>query len=62
MKKVCVVCGMVLVLLLLLVELYFKVDALNCNPMELSPCHQAITSTVPPTTTCSQKFMEQKPC
>ncbi|KAF1888846.1 hypothetical protein Lal_00036888 [Lupinus albus] len=62
MKKVYVVCAMVLVLLLLLVDLSFKVDAFNCNPVELSPCLQAITSNVPPSTTCCQKLKEQKPC
>ncbi|CAL0318879.1 unnamed protein product [Lupinus luteus] len=46
----------------LLVELSYKVDAENCNPEELSPCLQAITSNVPPPSTCCQKLREQIPC
>ncbi|OIW07387.1 hypothetical protein TanjilG_10222 [Lupinus angustifolius] len=61
MKKVYVVCGMVLVLLLLM-ELSFKVDAVNCIPEELSPCFQAITRNLPPPSICCQKIREQIPC
>ncbi|OIW17261.1 hypothetical protein TanjilG_22373 [Lupinus angustifolius] len=61
MKKVSIMCAMVLVTLLL-VEVSFKVEAVNCSPMELSSCLGAITSNSPPTSTCCQKLREQKPC
>ncbi|CAL0318882.1 unnamed protein product [Lupinus luteus] len=52
---------MVLVFTLLL-EVSFKVDAVNCNLVELSPCLQAITSNVPPPSICYEKLREQIPC
>ncbi|XP_022158506.1 non-specific lipid-transfer protein 2-like [Momordica charantia] len=33
-----------------------------CNPMELSPCLGAITSSAPPSTVCCQKLKQQQPC
>ncbi|KAL5743362.1 hypothetical protein ACOSP7_026210 [Xanthoceras sorbifolium] len=35
------------------------VEAVTCNPMELSPCMAAITSSSPPSSTCCSKVREQ---
>ncbi|CAH2049952.1 unnamed protein product [Thlaspi arvense] len=37
-------------------------DAVTCNPLELSPCIGAITSSQPPSRTCCDKVREQRPC
>ncbi|OIW05502.1 hypothetical protein TanjilG_27632 [Lupinus angustifolius] len=61
MKKVTVLHAMVLVALVL-VEVSYKVEAVNCSLMELSSCLGAITFNAPPSSTCCQKLKEQKPC
>ncbi|KAL5745063.1 hypothetical protein ACOSP7_026209 [Xanthoceras sorbifolium] len=38
------------------------VEAVTCNPTELSPCMAAITSSAPPSSTCCSKVREQRPC
>lgn len=38
------------------------VNAVTCDVMELSPCHDAITTGVPPLKACCDKLKEQKPC
>ncbi|KAK7272936.1 hypothetical protein RIF29_13980 [Crotalaria pallida] len=63
MKKVSVVCAVVVVVALLLAEVsFFKAEAVNCSPVELSSCLGAITSNSPPSGACCQKLKEQKPC
>ncbi|KAK4833164.1 hypothetical protein QYF36_019374 [Acer negundo] len=37
-------------------------EAVTCNPTELSPCTAAITSSMPPSSTCCSKVREQRPC
>ncbi|XAR52450.1 hypothetical protein NMG60_11020539 [Bertholletia excelsa] len=51
-------------LLVLLVEgaQESKAAAVTCNPMALSACADAITSSQPPTSTCCNKLKEQRPC
>ncbi|PKU61913.1 non-specific lipid-transfer protein 2 [Dendrobium catenatum] len=39
-----------------------NIAAVTCNPMELSPCANAILSTAPPTASCCSKLKEQQPC
>ncbi|XP_059452430.1 non-specific lipid-transfer protein 2-like [Corylus avellana] len=36
--------------------------AVTCNPLELSSCLPAITSSAQPSTTCCGKLREQRPC
>ncbi|CAL0326024.1 unnamed protein product [Lupinus luteus] len=60
-KKLSIVCGMVLVFMLL-VELSFKVDAVNCDPEELRPCFRALTGDVTPSGACCRNLKEQQPC
>ncbi|KAJ8769831.1 hypothetical protein K2173_008239 [Erythroxylum novogranatense] len=36
--------------------------AVTCNPMELSPCANAMTSSNPPTPACCTKLKQQRPC
>ncbi|KAL1553608.1 non-specific lipid-transfer protein 2-like [Salvia divinorum] len=36
--------------------------AVTCNPLQLSPCAAAITSSGKPTAACCAKLKEQRPC
>ncbi|XP_047943790.1 non-specific lipid-transfer protein 2-like [Salvia hispanica] len=36
--------------------------AVTCNPLQLSPCAAAITSSGKPSGTCCAKLKEQRPC
>ncbi|KAL1531864.1 non-specific lipid-transfer protein 2-like [Salvia divinorum] len=36
--------------------------AVTCNPLQLSPCAAAITSSGKPSATCCAKLKEQRPC
>ncbi|XP_051148322.1 non-specific lipid-transfer protein 2-like [Andrographis paniculata] len=36
--------------------------AVTCNPMQLSPCAQAIMSSENPSKLCCQRVKEQRPC
>ncbi|KAE8077265.1 hypothetical protein FH972_015840 [Carpinus fangiana] len=36
--------------------------AITCNPLELSACAGAITSSTTPTALCCNKLKEQRPC
>ncbi|XVF20750.1 hypothetical protein REPUB_Repub12eG0030000 [Reevesia pubescens] len=38
------------------------VEAVTCDPSQLSACSAAFTSSMPPSTTCCSKLKEQKPC
>ncbi|KAG7021625.1 hypothetical protein SDJN02_15351, partial [Cucurbita argyrosperma subsp. argyrosperma] len=38
------------------------VEAVTCNPMQMSPCISAIISSTPPSKLCCAKIKEQKPC
>ncbi|XP_010550264.1 PREDICTED: non-specific lipid-transfer protein 2-like [Tarenaya hassleriana] len=57
----------IVVLTLATTEYPARVRAVNCNPMELSPCVEAMTlaaageATVPPVM-CCRKLREQRPC
>ncbi|KDP35032.1 hypothetical protein JCGZ_09320 [Jatropha curcas] len=51
-----------IVFLLLLGETLQVAMAVTCNPVELTPCAKAITSSSPPSTICCSKLKEQKPC
>ncbi|KAK2415285.1 hypothetical protein P8452_60520 [Trifolium repens] len=61
MMKMKVVCAMLLVVVLM-VEVATIAEAVNCNPLELSPCLGAITSNSPPSPECCNKLKEQIPC
>ncbi|KAI5677463.1 hypothetical protein M9H77_08413 [Catharanthus roseus] len=39
-----------------------KVEAVTCNPIQLSPCAKAITSATTPSPICCTKIKEQRPC
>ncbi|PIN02219.1 hypothetical protein CDL12_25271 [Handroanthus impetiginosus] len=49
----------VLVLILGEVEV---TNAATCNPVQLSPCMSAITSSAKPSTLCCTRLKQQKPC
>ncbi|KZV42102.1 non-specific lipid-transfer protein 2-like [Dorcoceras hygrometricum] len=36
--------------------------AVTCNPLQLSPCAAAVTTSGNPSVTCCNKLKEQKPC
>ncbi|PIM99915.1 hypothetical protein CDL12_27585 [Handroanthus impetiginosus] len=36
--------------------------AVNCSPLELSPCVGAVTGSQPPSGACCNKLREQRPC
>ncbi|KAE8022061.1 hypothetical protein FH972_007895 [Carpinus fangiana] len=56
-------CAMVVVVVaVLLCEAPLTAKAVTCNPLELSSCLSAITSSAQPSTTCCGKLREQKPC
>ncbi|CAJ2651469.1 unnamed protein product [Trifolium pratense] len=61
MMKMKVVCAMLL-MVVLMVEVATIAEAVNCNPLELSPCLGAITSDSPPSAECCNKLKEQIPC
>ncbi|GMP28341.1 hypothetical protein CsSME_00003930 [Camellia sinensis var. sinensis] len=60
-SSLAVLCAMAVVVAVLLGEASV-VKAVTCNPTELSPCIDAITSSKPPSTTCCVKLREQRPC
>ncbi|KAH6802085.1 Bifunctional inhibitor/lipid-transfer protein/seed storage 2S albumin superfamily protein [Perilla frutescens var. frutescens] len=54
-----------LALCVLIVVLLGEVEttkAVTCNPLQLSPCASAITSSGNPTAACCNKIKEQRPC
>ncbi|KAK7381445.1 hypothetical protein VNO78_34137 [Psophocarpus tetragonolobus] len=57
--KCIVVLGMVMVIMMMMSG---KREAMSCNPVEFSACLGSITSSSPPSTTCCQKAREQRPC
>ncbi|KAI4352186.1 hypothetical protein L6164_006460 [Bauhinia variegata] len=56
------VCAMMVVSVLLLEAPQMMVEAVNCSPLEVSPCLGAVASNTPPSKTCCQKLRQQKPC
>ncbi|KAF8040310.1 hypothetical protein BT93_B2523 [Corymbia citriodora subsp. variegata] len=53
------------VLCIVLMILFGKLEssmAVTCNPVELSSCASAITSSSPPSAMCCAKLKEQRPC
>ncbi|CAK9140326.1 unnamed protein product [Ilex paraguariensis] len=50
------------VLVLFLGGAQVSMAAVTCNPIQLSPCASAITSSTTPTPICCSKLKEQKPC
>ncbi|XP_027188571.1 non-specific lipid-transfer protein 2 [Cicer arietinum] len=57
MKVVCMI-----VMLVVMVDVVSIAEAVNCNPLALSPCLGAITSNSPPSANCCSKLKEQTPC
>ncbi|KAK8517728.1 hypothetical protein V6N13_127885 [Hibiscus sabdariffa] len=55
-------CAVALVAVLVFSGETRTVEAVTCDVSELSPCMAAITSPIPPSTTCCSKLKEQKPC
>ncbi|XP_073004259.1 non-specific lipid-transfer protein 2-like [Typha latifolia] len=39
-----------------------SVAAVTCNPMQLTPCADAILKSAPPSSACCSKLKDQKPC
>ena len=62
MKQVGVTLMVVMVVVLSTVELPHMAEAVTCDPMALSPCAGAISSSSPPSNECCQKLKEQKSC
>ena len=52
----------VMMMVILLAEMPYTDEAVNCSPAELSPCLGAVISKAPASSTCCQKVREQKPC
>ncbi|KAL0296699.1 UNVERIFIED_CONTAM: Non-specific lipid-transfer protein 2 [Sesamum calycinum] len=50
------------VALLMLLSEVEVTRAVTCNPIQLSPCAAAITSTTSPSAACCAKIKEQRPC
>ncbi|KAL8531740.1 hypothetical protein ACS0TY_008369 [Phlomoides rotata] len=50
------------VLLVVISDEIAVTNAVTCNPLQLSPCAAAITSSGNPTTACCDKIKEQSPC
>ncbi|KAK4376408.1 hypothetical protein RND71_002704 [Anisodus tanguticus] len=51
-----------IVLLVLVQETKVAKADVRCNPLQLSPCANAITSSTTPSTICCSKLKEQRPC
>ncbi|EEF35397.1 Nonspecific lipid-transfer protein, putative [Ricinus communis] len=49
-------------LVLLLGETVQVTSAVTCDPVELSACANAITSSSPPSAICCSKLKQQRPC
>ncbi|GAB4832334.1 hypothetical protein Ancab_006349 [Ancistrocladus abbreviatus] len=43
-------------------EATVKVNAVTCNPTELSPCAASLATSLPPSPACCNKLREQRPC
>ncbi|KAL3824101.1 hypothetical protein ACJIZ3_020130 [Penstemon smallii] len=39
-----------------------RAAAISCNPVQLSPCANAITSSTKPSDTCCARIKQQRPC
>ncbi|KAI4331490.1 hypothetical protein MLD38_029677 [Melastoma candidum] len=52
---------MIVVTLLILAGLSVVLGQ-TCNPLQLSSCASAITSSIPPSALCCSKIKEQEPC
>ncbi|OAY31366.1 non-specific lipid-transfer protein 2-like [Manihot esculenta] len=50
------------VVAVLLGEIVEVSQAATCNPLELSACASAITSSSPPSAICCSKLKKQRPC
>ncbi|KAL3830870.1 hypothetical protein ACJIZ3_019672 [Penstemon smallii] len=51
-----------LVLLVVLLCEFEATRAVTCNPIQLSPCANAIMSSTKPSAVCCAKIKEQRPC
>ncbi|XP_021657220.1 non-specific lipid-transfer protein 2-like [Hevea brasiliensis] len=60
MTMSCVACLVVVVVLS--GEILDVSQAVTCNPLALSPCASAMTSSSPPSAICCSKLKEQRPC
>ncbi|KAJ8761207.1 hypothetical protein K2173_001263 [Erythroxylum novogranatense] len=56
------VTALVLMLMVALVTQAPTSEAVSCDPLELSSCIDAVTSSRPPSPTCCAKLKEQRPC
>ncbi|CAI9752981.1 unnamed protein product [Fraxinus pennsylvanica] len=61
MKKAASIALCLAVVVLLLGELH-ETEAVNCSPLELSSCAEAIMMSLPPSGACCSKLKEQEPC
>ncbi|KAM3269602.1 hypothetical protein P3S67_030484 [Capsicum chacoense] len=52
----------IVLLFVLVQETKVTNGAVNCNPLQLSPCANAITSSTTPSAICCSKLKEQRPC
>ncbi|CAN4098280.1 unnamed protein product [Withania somnifera] len=61
MNKASKLVRVTVLVLLLLAEAHISLAA-TCNPVQLSPCLGAISSSSPPTKLCCSRIKQQKPC
>ncbi|CAN4121783.1 unnamed protein product [Withania somnifera] len=52
----------IVLFLVLVQETKVTKAAMSCNPLQLSPCANAITSSTTPSAICCSKLKEQRPC
>ncbi|KAI3453060.1 hypothetical protein Pfo_009723 [Paulownia fortunei] len=57
-----VACLAICVVLVVLLGEFEVTRAVTCNPLQLSPCAAAITSSSSPSAACCAKIKEQRPC
>ncbi|CAN0893067.1 Probable non-specific lipid-transfer protein AKCS9 [Linum grandiflorum] len=62
MRRSLALLSLAVILLLLAVATGPAAAAVTCNPMQLSSCASAISSSTPPSRLCCNKIREQKPC
>ncbi|KAK4479900.1 hypothetical protein RD792_015444 [Penstemon davidsonii] len=53
---------LVLVVVVVAGEVQVSTAAITCNPVQLSPCANAITSSTKPSDTCCARIKQQRPC
>ncbi|KAL7090959.1 hypothetical protein ACP275_12G075400 [Erythranthe tilingii] len=60
--KIAIICCVVIFVVIAGDQIEVARGAVSCNPLQLSPCASAITSSSKPSATCCAKLKEQRPC